>query len=349
MQHDGIRAGVLAIAKGGIKLLRGYTWAERDIGYPITQPDSLFRIASISKSFTCAAIQRLYDDERKLLKPDDKVFPKLEISSPAIEGQIPDDKINDIEVQHVVDHLGGWDRNVQISDPDLQPPGWDPVFAIRSIALRLKLPKQLTKMDFARYMYGQQLQFKPGEQQHGGVVYSNFGYVLLGMLVEKVTTRSFIDFLREKVLAPIGVTDVFLARTFRTARANKEVLYDDPGFGQSAIDQPEGSYASDDYLVPSSHGGGGFSTEIMDSSGGLMSTAEALVQFASRYPVWGIGKGRVQASKDGSMPGTRSMVNCRGDGVDYAYIFNTRDEIPGPGRVDLDQKINEFLDRASLP
>ena len=350
MQHDGIRAGVLAIAKDGItKLLHGYTWAERDIGYPITQPNSLFRIASISKPFTCAAIQSLYDDPRKLLKPNDKVFPKLEISRPAIEGQEPDRRINDIEVQHLVDNLGGWDRNVQISDPDLQPPGWDPVFAIRSIALRLKLPKQLTKMDFARYMYGQDLQFNPGERQHGEGVYSNFGYVLLGMLVEKVTNRSYIDFLREKVLAPIGVTDVFLARTIRTARANKEVLYDDPGFGPSATDQPEGSYASDDYLLPSPHGGGGFSTEIMDSSGGLMSTAEALVKFASKYPVGGIGKGRVQASKDGSMPGTRSMVNCRGDGVDYAYIFNTRDEIKGWERFDLDQKINEFLDKASLP
>ena len=330
MQHNGIRAGVLAIAKDGvIKLLHGYTWAEGG-GYPKTQPDSLFRIASISKPFTCAAIQRLYDDG--LLKPNDKVFPKLEISSPAIEGQKPDDRINGIEVQHLVDNLGGWDRSVSP----------DPVFEIRNIALRLKLPKQLTKMDFARYMYGQPLDFKPGERQNGEGVYSNFGYVLLGMLIEKVTNRSFIDFLRKEVLAPINITDVFLARTLETQRANNEVFYDDPGLGLSAVDQPGGhSYASD-YLVPYVYGGAGFSTEIMDSSGGLMSTAKALVQFASRYPVGGIGKGRVQASKDGSMPGTRSMVNCRGDRVDYAYIFNTINEIPGP-RVNLDEKINDFL------
>lgn len=129
--------------------------------------------------------------------------------------------------------------------------------------------------------------------------------------------------------------------------ANNEVLYDDPGLGPSAVDWPGRSYASDD-LVPHPHGGAGFSTEIMDSGGGLMSTAKALVQFASRYPVWGIGKGRVQASRNGTMPGTRSNVNCRGDGVDYAYIFNTRDEISGPGRVNLDQKINEFLDKTPL-
>jgi CubicO group peptidase (beta-lactamase class C family) len=345
--------GVLGIeidSHGVIKLLHGYTWAEPGY-YPPTYPDSLFRIASLSKMFTCAAIQKLYDD--KLLYPNTKVFPKLEISSPAIQGQKPDKSPDDIEVQHLVDHLGGWSRNV----PNLG----DPVFAIREIALSLNLPKQLTKMDFARYMYGQPLQFTPGIQPAGVDTYSNFGYVLLGMLVEKVDrkNRSFIDFLREEVLAAINITDpyteatgihdVFLARTLPTQAASNEVLYDDPGLYPSAVDWPPRSYASDD-LVPYPHGGEGFSTEIMDSGGGLMSTAKALVQFASRYPVWGIGKGRSPgAYRGGSMAGTNSFVESRDDEFDYAYIFNTRDEIPGPGRVNLDQQINEFLDTASLP
>ena len=220
MQHDGIRAGVLAIARDGvIKLLHGYTWAEPGY-YPPTYPDSLFRIASISKMFTCAAIQKLYDSE--LLKPNTKVFKTLEISSPAIEGQKPDDRINDIEVQHLVDHLGGWLNVTNLGDP---------VFAIRSIALSLKLPKQLTKMDFARYMYGQPLQFDPGKQPAGVDTYSNFGYVLLGMLVEKASKQNFIDFVREKVLAQIDITDpytektgihdVFLARTL-PSQASKQ-------------------------------------------------------------------------------------------------------------------------------
>jgi hypothetical protein len=100
--------------------------------------------------------------------------------------------------------------------------------------------------------------------------------------------------------------------------------------------------------VPHPHGGAGFSTEIMDSGGGLMSTAKALVQFVSRYPVWGIGKGRRPLPRNGMMPGTNSLVYCRPDGVDFAYIFNRWDAIPGPGRVDLTQKINEFLDNNPL-
>jgi hypothetical protein len=69
------------------------------------------------------------------------------------------------------------------------------------------------------------------------------------------------------------------------------------------------------------------------------------IHFASRYPVSGIGKGRSpdHKVKDGSMPGTKSLVVSRGDGVDYAYIFNSSNEIPRPGRVSIEQKINEFL------
>jgi Beta-lactamase/Bacterial tandem repeat domain 1 len=96
MQDDGIRAGVLVIQgkDGKIKLLHGYTWAEPE--YSITQPDSLFRIASVSKMFACAAIQTLYDKNK--LEPTTKVFPTLGIDRPAIEDQKPDTQINNIEV-----------------------------------------------------------------------------------------------------------------------------------------------------------------------------------------------------------------------------------------------------------
>ena len=146
-----------------------------------------------------------------------------------------------------------------------------------------------------------------------------------------------------------GLHDVFLARTLPSQAANNEVLYDDPGLGPSAGDWPGRSYASDD-RVPYPHGGAGFSTEIIDSGGGLMSTAKALVQFASKYPVQGIGKGRVCQARGGSMPGTNSVVYSRPrDKVDFAYIFNRIDRIPGWERFDFPAKINEFLDNTPLP
>ena len=135
--------------------------------------------------------------------------------------------------------------------------------------------------------------------------------------------------MREEVLAPINVTGVFLARTLPSQTGINEVLYDDSRYGPSAVHWPGRSYASDDQ-VPFPHGGAGFSTEIMDSGGGLMSTAQALVQFARRYPLDNIGKGRSPGGwRSGGMPGTDSLVSSRSDGVDYAYIFNRNDPPQG--------------------
>src|SRR5688500_3135495 len=73
MQANGVRAGQLAIATNGVfKARRAYTWA--DAGYRITEIDHLMRVASLSKMFTCACIQSLYD--AKSLKESDKVFAK---------------------------------------------------------------------------------------------------------------------------------------------------------------------------------------------------------------------------------------------------------------------------------
>ena len=58
MMAQDIRALSVAIARDGPLIgKRGYTWALPD--YPITQPDTLFRVASVSKLFTCAAIDQL--------------------------------------------------------------------------------------------------------------------------------------------------------------------------------------------------------------------------------------------------------------------------------------------------
>ena len=60
MQANGVRAAQLTIGKDGdIKLARAYTWAES--GYRRTQISDVFLLASLSKMFTEAAIQSLYD------------------------------------------------------------------------------------------------------------------------------------------------------------------------------------------------------------------------------------------------------------------------------------------------
>jgi len=116
MQEKGVRAASLTIGKNGkIVLSRGYTWAEPD--YAITQPGTLFRLASVSKMFTSAAIYELLQANK--VSATDKVFPMLGLTP--LAGQTPDPQLKDITVQNLIDHKGGWDAKLAGN--------FDPVFA----------------------------------------------------------------------------------------------------------------------------------------------------------------------------------------------------------------------------
>jgi hypothetical protein len=176
---NNVRAGQLTILKDGvIKFKHAYTFWNPPGSYPITRTDSIFRIASISKMFTCAAIQHLIDDG--LLAEDTKVYPRLGISHAALPNQKPDKNINSITIKHLVDHAGGWnDRDLENEKPPRNPvilkngttfkiknSHYDPVFEIRDRGQNLKKPGKgcppPTKEQIAQYMYGEPLQFQPG-------------------------------------------------------------------------------------------------------------------------------------------------------------------------------------------
>lgn len=323
MQDNAVRAGSLTILKNGaVRHERAYTWAEED--YPITEVNSLFRLASCSKAFTCAAIQRLVDDKK--LDLSDKAFAKAGITSKALSSQTPDKDIGKITIQHLVDHAGGWNR-------DTYP---DPVFNMRKIAKALGLSGAPTKQQIAEYMYGEPLQFRPGMNTK----YCNFGYVLMACIVEKVSGKSFISFVKQNVLAADSITGVELARTKRSQRFANEVFYDDVNLGNSVFKPNE------DDLVPNCYGGEGWTTESMDGGGGLCSTATALARFANRHACWGLG-GRNMSARTGGMAGVSSRMQSMSGGIDYAFCFNTRD-LPVTGSDTLATQIGDLIAASSL-
>lgn len=309
MKRHGVRAGQITISKDGVtKLERAYTYASPS--YPVTHPSTFFRLASASKAFMCAAITEAMN--ANLLTPSTPVFPLLEISSPALDSQTPSPFIDTITIQHLIDHAGGWKK---------ADSGFDAIGACREIAIALNLRSPVTKWDVARYMYGEPLQFEPGTEDFrsiGRTSYCNFGYLLLGLVIEKISGMSFIDFLKERVMAPLGITDVAVGKTRRDELRPDEVSYDGPGLGLSAID------FRSDLLTPYVYGGEGFIMEAKDSCGGLIATATAVVTLIQRYAVWGIGERAAGHARAGGMAGTRSYARSRDDGVDFVYIFNTR-------------------------
>jgi CubicO group peptidase (beta-lactamase class C family) len=302
MRARGIRAGVLSVRKAGASVLSaGYTWAEP--GYPITQPASLMRLASVSKAFTAAAIRALVTDKKlDLAKP---VFPLLGITSVAVPGQTKDSRIDTVTVQQCVDHTGGWDRTVS--------GGIDPVFQGRAIANALGLTTHASKRDVARYMYGLPLQFGPGTKS----VYSNFGYVLLALVVEQVSGLSFQDYLKQRVLQPLGVdAQVWTGATVRSGRRGTEVSYDAPAVDLSAWNPQSAA------RVPVAYGS--FLIAEMDGGGGLIASAPAVTAFTNKNAVFGgMGDRAPGAARAGEMPGTVSWAKSRTGDLDWCFIFNT--------------------------
>jgi CubicO group peptidase (beta-lactamase class C family) len=169
-------SGVVLIARRGEPLLRkAYGLADREHNVPNT-PDTKFNLGSIGKSFTQAAIQRLIADG------------KLSASD-TLGKFLPDypnaDARRKVTVQHLLDHRGG------ISDFFGEEYVNTPRDRIRSL------------QDYLPLFEHKPLEFEPGTQEQ----YSNGGYVLLGLIIEKVSGKNYFDFVKQTVFDPSGMKD----------------------------------------------------------------------------------------------------------------------------------------------
>jgi N-acyl-D-amino-acid deacylase len=187
ISRHGIPGASLAIAKDG-KLLfaRGYGWANLATEEPV-RPDTLFGVASLSKSITGVAVLKLVEQGK--LKLDDHPFKMLSQIKP-LRGAKVDPRLYQITVRHLLNHSGGWDH---------QKSG-DPV----SWTARLQLERGDKAPVSAEYLIsatmGIQLDFDPGTDSK----YSNFGYIVLGEVIEKASGQHYEKYVKEHVLAPAG-------------------------------------------------------------------------------------------------------------------------------------------------
>ena len=95
-------AAAAVVQDGHLVIARGYGWADREKRQPV-RPDSLFRIASLSKSLTAAAILKLVEEGR--LGLDDRPFDLLSDLAPRPGGRINPD-LHQITIRHLLQHSG---------------------------------------------------------------------------------------------------------------------------------------------------------------------------------------------------------------------------------------------------
>jgi CubicO group peptidase (beta-lactamase class C family) len=298
-----------------------YTWAEP--GYQVTEPSTRFLLADCSKIFLEAAVQSLYDDSK--LKPGTQVYPLLGFSLPL------DPRSDSITIQQLLDHTGGFD---DISSR------FDPTCNMRTIALELGLTHPVTKLDVARYMYDRMLDFTPGSEEK----YSNYGYLLAGAVVEHVTGQSYFEYLKERLLVPAGTSEVKVMPTLPSGRTFEEAIAEDQGQGLSPID------LRSQFRVPNVYGGNGQINEVGDANHGIGASAQALAQFVHLHAVWGNGPRTPGYTRTGSGAGASSLACSRTDGIDWAYVIDTRDWPLATSLTpsELGNAINKVLDRVTI-
>ena len=234
----------LAIAfKGRLVLARGYGMADIDSGTPV-QPDSRMRVASLSKFVTAIAVMTLVQENRITL--DSPAFALIPQFTP-LPGATVDPRLKTITVRQLLHHTGGWDRSVS----------GDPLFEPNKISAAAGTPPPPSADTIIRYMLGQPLDFDPGTR----MAYSNFGYCVLGRIIETVSGQTYGDYVQSAVFAPAGISRAILGQSLEANRAPGEVTY---------YDYPEAPLAYSVFppttaLVPAPYGG--FYLEAADSCG----------------------------------------------------------------------------------
>jgi CubicO group peptidase (beta-lactamase class C family) len=206
----------------------------------VTRPNSLFRAASCSKPLTSIMVHQSLRHgggiegsggseggggsggdsavagtrEKPSLKG--KILSLLNPLSESGETEEPADaRFKDITVDQLLTHSGGWARSRRNPDPVFNDyaPGSE---------IRKRLPA--SRKDFLKYMLGQPLQFDPGSRS----VYDNFGYFLLGRMLESLPMgvgKTYESLAGEKLFQPLGLSRPRFGNSRFEERAPEEVLY----------------------------------------------------------------------------------------------------------------------------
>lgn len=358
MKKHGVPGASIAVTdRGRVVFARGYGYADIAKRKQV-DAQSLFRIASISKPITAVAILQLVEQEK--LQLDDKVFEILDFEGDIAAIDDFDPRLRDITIRHLLEHRGGWDRDLS----------FDAMFRSVQFAEQFSTEPPADTATVIRAMLSQRLDFDPGLRY----AYSNFGYGLLGRVVETLTQQTYEAYVKEHILAPIGVTSMKIGATRLELRAENEVRYYHPGVGTSVFKNDLNT------AVPSPYGA--WYLEAMDSHGGWIASATDLAKFAAAFddpdhcpilrresiatmygrppglagheedgtekPVyyslgWNnriVGDGKVNHWHTGSLPGTATILIRRHDGKNFVALLNTR---VSPTTDHLGREIDQLL------
>lgn len=327
LKNEKIKGASVAISKDGkLVFAKGFGLADEENKLKV-EPKSLFRIASVSKLITAVGIMKLNEEGR--LDLNGKVFGKDGILNDTAFLNFKDSRIEDITILHLLDHTAGWDEK-----------RGDPIFNVLYIAHKMKITPPVKLNDVIRFQLQEKLKNKPGTNYN----YSNFGYTLLGLIIEKVTGMEYEDYIQFAILHPLGIYDMHIGKSYLEEKLETEVKYYEN-------DEPLNCYAFDGSGKIVSQIYGGNDIELLSAAGGWVASSPELLKLivsidgfpdkpdilsnesiemmtqkpkVSKHLIgWRGTDGYGTWWRTGTLSGTTALVMRHKNGIEWVVLLNT--------------------------
>ena len=348
MTYWGLKGVSLSVMRNDSLLYaKGFGIADTD--RPM-EPGNILRVASVSKLVTAVGIMVLQD--RGQLSIKDTVFgPGGILNDSLYVAAIRDPLYRTITVEDLLRHRGGFSRR-----------GGDPMFSTRWIMMQNGWTTVPTQEQLMELQLKRPLRFAPGTAQE----YSNFGYLALSMIIEKVSGMSYEDFIQQNVLHPAGCLGFRIAGNYYKDKYPEEVRY----YVQHD-DEPADEFNNSGRKVTRCYGGNDV-TGLSGAGAWVASAPELALLVASidgrpevpdiispesvaamteyvdenTYALgWNDTKPDAGWTRTGTFAGTSALVKYFPDGECWVFITNTS-TYKGPGLARFTNNLFETL-RAS--
>jgi CubicO group peptidase (beta-lactamase class C family) len=320
-----VGASVAVSKDGKLIFAKGFGFADT-VGKIQAQPYNQFRIASISKLVTAIAVMKLKEEGK--LSLEDKVFGPDGILNDPYFAEPKDKRVYNITVEQLLSHEAGWTQRYG-----------DQMFMPIVVAEKLNVKPPVDTKMIIRFALNKRLHYTPGM----GRAYSNLGYSVLGLVIEKITGMPYEKYCKQAILEPLGIYDMTIAGNLQSEKAPFEVTY----YETSDVVLKPSIYGTGELVTPRY---GGNDIRSLGGAGAWIATAPDLMRlllaidgFQTRPDI--LENQSIQFMTDnsngfapvgwkttvldgnwwrtGSFPGSAGMIKRQPDGIAWVVLLNS--------------------------
>jgi CubicO group peptidase (beta-lactamase class C family) len=272
--------GVVLVAAGGQAIYKkGFGYADMAWDVP-NEPSTKFRVGSVTKQFTAALILQLVEDG------------KIDLQAPITEylPEYPAEQGDRVTIHHLLTHTSGIPSYTGLPEfGEIMRDPYEPE-------------------EFLEVFSNLELEFEPGSEWS----YSNSGYFLLGVIIERVTGRPYEEVLRDRILSPLGLENTGYDNYGEVIEGAAE------GYVQTVLGYEDAPYLD---------------TSIPYSAGMMYSTVEDLFQWDRS--LYGKGPFREARTKDLMFTPHAAVPFDEDEDVHYGYGWLLRRVAVGEDTIDV--------------